>query len=142
MKNKRGWIKVVEAVVAIVLLSAVVLIVIGDLNTGESDFSTRIHDLEVSILREIQLDYTLREWTVNTTEEVEGDDAGFPISIKAKITSETPSDLTCEAKICVPGSSCLLASPPDGNVYSEGVIITSTINVYNPRVLKIFCWES
>jgi len=140
IKNKKGWIKIVEAVLAIVLLSSAVIIVIGHMNVGKSDFSSRVHNDEIYILRGIQLDDSLRDEIVATEGEVEWDD--FPAVTKAKIIAETPSYLTCEAKICSPESSCLLTSPPDGNVYSEGVIITSTINVYEPRALKIFCWEN
>ncbi|MBU1252529.1 MAG: hypothetical protein KJ905_03735 [Nanoarchaeota archaeon] len=140
IKNRKGWIKIVEAAIAIILLASVVIIVIGNMNVGKSDFSSRVHNDEISILRGIELDNSLRSEVVATSGKVEW--ANLPAGTKAKIIAETPSYLTCEAKICSPESSCLLAGSPDGNVYTEGIIINSDVEEYEPRALKIFCWEN
>ena len=59
----------------------------------------------------------------------------------AKIQSKIPSYLDCEAKICDAQGACALSGTQSKNIYAESVIITSTLNSFKPRMLKLFCWE-
>jgi len=61
MKNKRGWIKIVEAFVAVLLIAGVVLIIIDKEYLKKEDISSEVYDTELKILKEIQLNNTLRE---------------------------------------------------------------------------------
>src|SRR3989344_493349 len=59
--DKRGWIRVVEAFVAILLIVGVLLFVINKGYIGKKDISKQVYDAEISVLREIELDDNLRE---------------------------------------------------------------------------------
>src|SRR3989344_4009822 len=98
-KNKRGWIRIVEAFVALLLIMGTVLIVINKGYIGKSDISSRVYDAQLSILREIELNDALREEIVTLT-SVLTEWADFPNGVKNKIITRTPNFLTCEAKIC------------------------------------------
>ncbi|GAJ11607.1 unnamed protein product, partial [marine sediment metagenome] len=60
-KNKRGWIRIVEAFVAILLVTGVLLVIINKQYIGKDDISAKVYDVELSILREIQSDTALRD---------------------------------------------------------------------------------
>ena len=143
--NKRGWIRIVEAFVAILLIAGIILIVIEQDQNKREDISSQTYNYLVSILREIQLDNNLRAEIINIQDsslpvEWEEFNASAPQTF-AKIIEKTPGYLECMARICATNDACLLTNAPDKTVYAESVIITSTIQSYNPRTLKIFCWE-
>ena len=143
-KNKRGWIKIAEAFVAILLLAGIVLFVINkgsNENTG-IEVSAAVQDTEISILRSIELNNTLRAEVLATNGEVEW--VNFPTQApgtKVAIENKIPNNLGCEAKICSPAGPCALSGTQEKNIYAESVIITSTQSTFKPRLLKLFCWE-
>lgn len=134
-KNKKGWIKIVEAFVAILLVAGVFLIVLNKGQVGKIDTSSDIQDTEVGILREIQLDEELRSQILSMIPGESGIEWNdFP-------NEKVPNYLTCKAKICIVGSACVLQGYPDKDVYSESVIISANLQTFSPKVLKLFCWN-
>ena len=65
MKNKRAWIKIVEAFVAILLVVSVLLIVLNEGYIEKNDISLKVYEIELSILREIQSNNSLRADILN-----------------------------------------------------------------------------
>ena len=59
-KNKSGWIRIVEAFTMIILITGIFLLIL-DRGNSTKDFSQEIYDKEQGILREIQLNNSLRE---------------------------------------------------------------------------------
>ena len=142
IRNIRGWTRIAEAFVAVLLLASIVLFVIskGDNQTG--DISPAVQDVEISILREIQLNSTIRAEVLGTNGEINWTD--FPSQVpntNTKINSRIPNYLNCMAKICDPSGPCLLTGVQEKNIYAESAMITSTLNTFKPRMVKLFCWE-
>lgn len=141
MKDKRGWIKIVEAFVAILLVAGVLLVVVSEGYLGEKDISSTVYDAEISILREIQLNDSLRKDILNAGALPIGwDNANFPLSVKNKIINRAPNYLDCEAKICGLNKTCESYAYPGKEVYAQPVIIMSTLTELDYRQLKLFCW--
>jgi hypothetical protein len=143
IKNKRGWIEILEAFISIMLVAAVILIAISKGNISE-DVSEKIYKVEISILREIQTNDELRAEIGsldNSTMPLSWDN--FPAEVKAKIVERTPNYLECIGRICNLDNTCNFdGTVQQKNVYSESVIISSTILygvVY--RKLNLFCWQ-
>lgn len=142
IKNKKGWIRVAEAFFAVLLVAGIVVVVAGGNNAQRGDLFERAQETQIEILREIQLDDSLRAEIIGTSGEVEWDDEEFPSEVKQKIQDEKPVWLEdCQAKICNPGETCNINEPQEDNVFSESVIISANLTEYNPRVLKLFCWD-
>ncbi|HKZ34035.1 MAG TPA: hypothetical protein VJ142_02255 [Candidatus Nanoarchaeia archaeon] len=143
IRNKRGWIRIVEAFVAILIVAGIVLIVIGRDQTQREDVSSDIYSSMIAILREIQLDNSLRADIITTSGTVEWDSGNFPANVKNKIIAKAPGYLECVGKICATNDVCLLTQNQENQektIYAETAIISSTIQSYNPRLLKLFCW--
>ncbi len=141
-KNKKGWIRIAEAFAAILLVMGAAIIVIGGGGVQKEAASKEVYDVEMSILKEIQLNNTLRSEILATSEVIEWD--GFPLfppKTKEKISAKTPELFECVAKICPPEDVCLLVGESEKNVYAQSILITSTLDIFNPRKLKLFCWE-
>lgn len=141
MMKKRGWLKIVEAFVAILLVATVALIVINR-NANGRDISGRVYEAEISILREIQLNNTMRNQTLATTPPMESDNENFPSMIKTKIIERTPNYLECKGKICTPQDPCYLSYSEADEIYAQSVIITVApgSGEFEPKQLKLFCW--
>lgn len=148
--DKRGWIRIVEAVIALLLILGVLLFVI---NKGyfrsEGSISSKVYGDQIAILRGIELNQDLRFEILNAkwpTEENQLSWNGIPQIVKDKIISTTPAYLNCTAKLCELDKICILsdAETPTkvGNIYSQAVAIAAEQNIYQPRQLKLFCWNA
>lgn len=138
MKNKSGWIKIVEAFMMILLITGFILVM---LNKGQVYFSGNspgIYEKEQAILHDIQMNDSLRSTIINSA--VPLDWSGFPNDLKSKINQS--STLDCTGKLCAISGECVLSNPQNSaNLYVQSVIITTNLNTYSPRKLKIFCYE-
>ncbi len=140
-KNNKGWIRIAEAFAAILIVIGAAIIVVGG-GVQRDDIFEQVYDIEMFILKEIQLNNTLRNEILETSETIEWDEfPPFPTETKNKIIAKTPELFECVAKICPPESSCLLEGESEINVYVQSILITSTLTKFNPRQLKLFCWE-
>ncbi|MDP3986622.1 MAG: hypothetical protein Q8P81_00145 [Nanoarchaeota archaeon] len=143
-ENKKGWIKVTEAFISVLLLVAIMLVAVGKNAPQEDRQSEGTYDSQKIILMEVQLNSTLRNELLSTYGTVEWEN--FPQNTKNKIIEKTPPRMECTAKICTPEGSCLLSdssipqSAKEENIYTEKIMIASSPTLYNPRVLKLFCW--
>ena len=141
-KNHKGWIKIVEAFVAILLVMGVLLVVINQGNLEKKDISSKVYDAELLILREIQLNDALRRDILNSgAPPIEW--ANFPPSVKNKIIDRTPNYLTCVGEICAMDKICKLGVYPEKDVYAQSIAITTTLDTPEEqrlRQLKLFCW--
>lgn len=140
MKDKRGWIRIVEAFTAVLIIIGVVLVIL-DQGYEREDPSERVYEIENAILKEIQLNDSLRNETISATGPlpINWTNVNFPSMIKDKI-NEKPAYLNCTAQICEIADDCVLNNLPEQNVYVRSVAITSTLTAYDARQLKLFCW--
>jgi hypothetical protein len=151
MKNKRdftsdkkGWIEIVEAFVAVLLITGVILILLNKGYIGRTDISEKVYEAQLAILREIETNDTLRADILNAPEPlpVAWEDSGFPANVKNKITERTPNYLSCTGKICDMTQMCTLGEEESQgkDIYSQAVTITSTLETLGYRKLNLFCW--
>jgi hypothetical protein len=145
IKSKHGWIRLIEVFVAILLLTGVLLIVTDRNNPSkESATSLEISKKEISILRDIELNNTLRTEILNAPllpVEWSNFSVGLP-NVKNKIEYLTPPNFECTAKICWLNRACLMEGLSGESIYAESVVISANLNKYSPRQLKIFCVEA
>jgi len=149
-KNKKGWIRIVEAFIAVLLIAGVLLFVINRGYIGKRDISEQVYEVQLAVLREIELNSELRvsilaidneslpvEWENFTTENNLD-------KVKGKLSERLPDYLTCEARICKLESVCPKKVFIEKDIYAQGVAITAETTAeeakYDPRQLKLFCW--
>ena len=142
-RSKKGWIRIVEVLVAILVIAGVVLIVISQNENKKNNVSLQLQNSQTAILREIQINNFLREEIISIP-SLPVENISFssqaPLTWN-KITEKNPAYLECAAKVCAVDDSCLFANPSGKTVYAQSVIISSTLTTYNPRLLKLFCWR-
>jgi len=142
LKEKKAWIRIVEAFTMILLITGILLVVLNKEDLLEDKSSKNVYEKQQEILRKIQLNNTLRE-NILTQPALPVEWDNFPSGLKDYIISETPSYIECKAKICSLSDSCVLNEVinDETNLYVQKTIISATLDTYNPRQLKIFCWE-
>lgn len=135
--NNKGWIKIVEAFISILLITGVVLIIISEESFSNLGLDSEIYESQLITLRDIQMNNIMRQDVLDVTAPTES----IPQRVKDRINYFSPDYLECKAKICDLVASCNLDNSPEKEVYAQTVAITSTSTEYKPRQLKLFCWS-
>lgn len=142
MKNKRGFIKIVEAFIAVLLVAGVLLFVVSR-NTNVLDSTqTRIDEIEKSILLEVSQNSNYRDniLAVNDEQELNQNSADGLGEIWRTVDIRVPDELDFRIKICKLENICALDNYPEKDVYTRAVSITSNITTYHPKQFKIWIW--
>ncbi|MBI3333974.1 hypothetical protein HYZ97_00620 [Candidatus Pacearchaeota archaeon] len=133
MVNKKGWLRIVEAIVAVLIILTSVLIVLANKKVQEEgDVCTMIPEL----LDEIAKNQTLREEILN------GDVTGTTMFLQTQIRNPA---LNFEVRSCEPDDLCgLVQGEADQIDICAGERIISTTrgqSEFNPKKLKLFLFK-
>ncbi len=130
IKNKRGWMEVMEVFFSILIITSVLILALNAVATPEKK-SEEIYKEQSKILKEIQLNENMRNFILE----------GNQNEINNFIDNKKPVYLECQAVICDFGSQCDLEEIDEDEIYTKSILITANENSYNPKELKLFCWE-
>ena len=142
--GKKGWIRIIEASVAILLIAGILLIILGEERFMNPNPDANIYHSQLIVLRDIQMTATLRQSVLEATVPIDSDEEGFPSDIKDRIDYFILNYLECKAKICEIGLDCDLEGLPEKSIYVQSVFLTVTktqVGGIDPRQLKLFCWR-
>jgi Na+-transporting NADH:ubiquinone oxidoreductase subunit NqrC len=131
MKNKKGYIRIIEAVFAILIIMGAVLVLISG-NLKHSDISKEVYDKQKYILEVISNNEQMRNEIVNgqTTLTNQFIEKSIP-KIWGFSTCVTDIDKVCNN-----------AQKNDKNVYVSETIISSSLTSYTiSKKLRFFVWE-
>lgn len=144
MRNRRGWIKIIEVFTAIMIIMSVLLVVINKEYIDQGKASERIYDAEISILYSIATDYILKQKIFQ--------ESTIPNDVVDKIEKATPSYLNCAGITCdqEEESTCEFGEniiPQNKEIYSQSIKLRYTPSQGNSqgatplsKILKISCW--
>ena len=146
-KDKKGWIKIVEAFLAIMLIAAILLTALNERSNllgdqSEYELYQDYHESEIAVLKKIQLNDTIRDDILNISEgqlPVSGGDV--PESMKNEVRFKIPIYLNCTYQICSVGSECKMDTGIEDDLFVEHIGIFANRTHYNPRKVNLFCWE-
>jgi len=136
INNKRGWIKIIEAFTAILIIMSILLVVINKEYAGKSDASAKIYEIELTIIQSVVVDDALKSQIFSIQPAVNLEYT-TPPEIQTRIEESTPSYLTCVGLICEETGDCNLGQVPGGkDIYTQSIILREEV----VRKLKLFCW--
>ena len=131
MMNKKGFMKIVEASLAIFIVLAVLFFVSNkQISKTEIDLSQKARD----ILEEISKNTTIREAILT-------ENTGL---VNSAIGESMPeSYLEFEAVICETNEVCGKSTYTKGNVYSGERLVSSIVkeNNFSPKRVRLFIWD-
>lgn len=143
--NKKGFIKIIEAFIAVLLVAGVLLFVVVK-NNPQFSIEEKVIDLEKSVLNEIARNEGYRERILQLNEDIEITETTLIelteiwSTINFRIQSSN-LNLDFRIKVCQLDVICPLSNYPDKDVYTYSVAITSNLTTYKPKQLKLFAWE-
>ena len=140
MKNKRGWLRIVEAVAGILLLAGVLLVVYSQHQTKSSS-GEYVYELQKNFLDYVASNSTLRKKVISggvDDEDYLRDVADLSFPNNFNFTVEI-----CElgALSCKPDPGVL---PFEGEIFVEERIISATLEAgeFSPKKVRVFVWEA
>jgi hypothetical protein len=131
VRNKHGWIRILEAVLAIMLITSVVLVLYTK-QQQKPDLNDYVYRFQSKILSDISFNNTLRNAVfINDTD-----------LLNSYAQSQLPSNFNFEIKICdINSGSCTISEIVTKDVYANEVIISTNLQVYSPKKVRLFLWE-
>lgn len=130
MNNKRGWLKIVEAVIAILIVFGAVLFVMSK-QVYVEDRAEKVYEKQDKILDIISKNETTRQMVLD----------GNTDGLKLEIDRMMPLSWNYSISICDITIICAPEGMPrDKDVYVKEVLITSTLSEYDPQKLRLFVW--
>ena len=139
MRNKKGILRIVEAVLAIlIILTAVLILRVRTVQTSEENYNERLGPL----LDELAKNVSLRQDILESKE-------GIDLQIKQRILEglNVPG-LDGAVSICGLEGPCAMGNYPlnvNSEIYSVDRVISANLNQENyfaPKRIKVFLWKS
>lgn len=135
MKNKRGWLRILEATMAIMLVSGV-LLVMNSRGVNKVDISERVYSLQREVLMDIALETMLRQYVLDDNQGALNEFADIKI----------PSAFSFRVRLCPLGDPCKLnvtdvRDTRGKDVYVQDIVIAGEYDEYDPKKVRLFVWE-
>ena len=136
MVNKKGWIRIVESMVAILLVLGV-LLALNARKTSAPEES--LDHLLPPLLQEVSQNMTIRALIITQPEQVGRTHLeGF---VRARLTD---NNLNFSVRVCDAFDACAPTQRIGSGetVYSSERILLSTSSTFNPRKVKLYLWRN
>lgn len=132
VKGKRGWIRIMEAVLAIILVTSILLVIYSKQQQA-TDLSDYIYRIQAQVLSDISFDKDLRNAVFENNAPV----------IEAYASSKIPSNFNFEIKICNLDSTdlCRMTEYTEKDVYANDAILSTNLFTFSPKKVRLFIWE-
>jgi len=128
--NKKGWLRIFEAVIAIILILGAILLMYTNEKTT-IDEGGYISDWQEEILARIAENESLRNFVV---------DENNPPIVKF-IQDNLLPNLNFTTRICNLTGPCSMEFYIDRDIFAQERIISGTLERYNPRKIRFFVWR-
>ena len=122
IKNKRGWTSILEVFASILLIAGIITLVVNSNAIQKPKISEQIYKDQTLTLKIIQMDNDLRGKVIVGT------------LTNTDIENIIPDYLDCNL-------NNIPANLEDKEIYAKSVLITTDMNTYDAKELKLFCWE-
>jgi hypothetical protein len=131
MKNKKGWLRIVEAFIAVLIVASILVIIVVRMpRQSEVD----VHETQRFILTQVSTNETLRAEILDET-------AVDKIATKNFINKHIPVYWNFTIEVCEVSNICGMPFYIDKEIYADEILITSNLTKYSPKKLKFFIWE-
>lgn len=131
LRSKKGWIRIVEATLAIMLLAGFLMFILAG-QKSSSNIDSYIYNIEKSLLRDISQSDEVRQNII----------LGENDKVEEFIEKNIPANLDFSSRICEIGDVCgCLDCPVNRDVYADSAFIASTLQDYKPKQIKLFIWR-
>lgn len=136
MVNKKGWLRILEAVTSILIILAVMLFF--QTNKQKVDKGKDFKEIQDKIMQEIA--EAKRGYVLKYT-------SGKPTELENIVKGNLPSNFGFNIRICKLGDNCEMIDKESikkssgKSLFVKERIISSNLTKYNPKIVRLFVWE-
>ncbi|MDP2924831.1 MAG: hypothetical protein Q8N99_00505 [Nanoarchaeota archaeon] len=127
--NNKAWLRIVEAMIAILIIMGGVLVVLNNKSINK-ETPESLYDKQSEILDLISKNESLRNYVI----------IGDKANIDKFITRVISLNWNFTTKICNLEEICNAETPNDKDVFVSEILITSSTTDYSPKKLRFFVW--
>jgi hypothetical protein len=151
MVGKRGFIKTVEAIIAIVIVLIVIFTLSKKVGNAEEYDVESVRSLMDGVLEGVSENEGMRDCIVTLTIPARGlvyseynagnGDCGNDI-VNKYVRDTLPKRFRYSMLVCEANLVCNIPDLPEGSVYTSAVLITSSVRaeMYKPRAIRLWMW--
>lgn len=150
MRGKRGWLRILETTIAVMIVASVMLVSYTEHLQQEVSLAEYSQSLQNGILFDIVSSVELRLDVLNVSVDNRSD--SYYVVVDDFVNSRVPVGFGYLLRICNIGDVCKMDSVSylatlDKDIFVEDKIISSEIGVgggvelYNPKKVRLFFWE-
>ena len=139
-KNTKGWLKIVEAFLAILLLITILLLAVNTryLNVEKDQI---FYNEESKILKSFQINETIRNEILKVNPPLNSSDSEFPSLIRESVENQIPVGMNCSITICNTGVVCDPSLEISKSVFVKEILIIGNQTKYSPRIINLACYK-
>lgn len=128
MKNKKAWLRIVEATIGILIVASVLFVMVS--RAPKQDNLENMRKMQRFILTEVSSNETLRAEILQ----------GQKTSTEAFIAGVKPAYWDFTTRVCEVDEVCGMPFYVSGEVYADEILIAANLTDYAPKKLKLFVW--
>lgn len=129
MRNKKAWLRIVEAFIAVLIVASVLFIMVS--REPKKDKTENIHEMQRAVLEQISLNETLRS-------EILGNEI---TNTEFFVNKSLPFYYNFTIRICEIEKVCGMPFYLDKEIYADEILIAADLTRYSPKKLKLFVWR-
>lgn len=149
MVNKKGWLRIIEATVAILIVLGAILIIVGNRTFHSStDLTSEAREILIEIASNVSLRKEVLSYEISPSSEeqtLKNEEIQKTV-IRYINQSLGRLDFKYVLKICATDEVCYLENYPSGTeeIFAAERIISTNLTVenYNPKKIKLFIWKN
>lgn len=139
MDNK-GYMKTLEAILAIIIVLMVVYVTIPKLTKSSTDTPLVVQDSQKVIISDLTSNDTFRSLMITSS-----DPDALSAELGLLIKNHTPPNYDFLCAICDHTDSCILPTPLEKDVFMSDVFIASSLDLelsqQNPKIVRFWMWQ-
>ena len=141
INEKKGYLRIVEAFIAIILIASVLIFLYVN-NVQKPNYEESIYKLERAILEEISSNSSLRDAVLNGDYKLTNQGAeNNRTLINNAINKYINNEFNFAFKICDLNEVCGAESFVNKEVFSNQISVSSNLDIYDPKIIRLFIWE-
>lgn len=136
---KQGYIRTLEAVIAIVIILLFIFTITPTNITNPSDIPVQVKTAQTYILQSVADDVTLRNEALDV--EVDGACSGVAPSIANFVTANLPPGFDYSCAVCLTTNCVFTPAGITTSVYVDDIMIAPPDTETSPKIVRIWMWQ-
>lgn len=128
MRGKKAWLRIVEAVIAVLILASVMIVMIS--REPRRSSAETIQETQRQILTQVSLNETFRGEILQNKKE----------NADIFINRVLPPYWSFVTRICEVDEVCGMPFYLDKEIYADEILVAANLTRYSPKKLKLFVW--